>query len=676
MESSAWNSPYTSDTPLGGQFTSNTPGKSPYYVDLDHHATTTTATAATATTNSTPSQSQSQSHSHHTTPHQNDNSNYSTPGDSSGLKRNTPGRSQMGGGGGGGTPLNLQATTPSNFTESERMFLQELEQNMYDEQGQQHQHHQHHQSSHQQSQHNSGSHDQRQGPSPHAFRLDAIASHQPMNHHHHHMNLDHMNQDVQDASFHHHDVSTSGHPNSGSSVSTPNGGVPILHSSHHSHPPPQPQQQPPQSQQQQPQHQFEFGLDNLNFMIPEELNFDTEPGHVSSAFPPNIPTEQTPSLLAINAMRAEEQRKNQEFSSPILPGQNEKSYNKQHLYHRQSSQNKIYTVNLLENDPSSQPQHVRPEAVFTPLVSPAVTPLDKGANGSSSNLKQSQQQQQQQQQPPANIDFEPLTSPALNAQTSDKRRTSSSMYGPSSTEDHKQQHKRRTPHGTPILPASNKSYISPSVKAKSATPSNTDKLEKLPQSSLPNGKTESNDTDMLPPTGKPREINEPPLMGFTMGRLAEEEHNQPKTKKQPRKKKSESRKPSISKSSSSGDSSAASSPKLTKKPEKMATKKASHKIAEQGRRNRMNVGVADLASLIPQSYHDEVAIPSKATTVELASRYIRKLLGDIETLKAGGEIDDSEDKKTGRRLEQGGEHNEDGGIKVKAEDDDDDDDDE
>lgn len=614
MESQTWNTSYTTDSQINGQLAGNTPGKSPYYVELEH-----------ATSNSTQSQ--------HTTPHLNNNSNYSTPGDQSSMKRNTPGPNQM------GTPLHFQSTTPSNFTESEQLFLQELEENMYE-----------HQLVQQQirSQSRLGGHDQgQQGPLPGNFRLDAIATHQPMDNQ---MNFD---QEAQEASFHRHNSTHPGHQHTVSNMSTPNGGVPVLHSSV----PPQPQSQlqlqqhhhPHQSQQPPPppQHQFEFGLDNLNFMIPEELNFDTEPGHVSSAFPPKVPTEQTPSLLAINAMKKEEQRRNAEFSSPILPGQNEKLYNKHHLYHRQNSLGKVYSVNHDDSDQHPQPQHVRPDAVFTPLVSPAVTPLDKGANGPSFNQKQQQQQQQHHHhQSPANINFEPLTSPALNAQqSSDKRRKSSSVYAPSS-EDHRYQNKRRTPHGTPVLAASNKSYISPSAKAKSSTPSATDQLEKLPQSSIPESKVNTNDTEMLPPSGKPREINEPPLMGFTMGRLAEvEEKNQPKGKKQqqqqqqqqPKKSKSVSRKSSISKSSSSGDSSASSSPKLTKKPEKLSTKKASHKIAEQGRRNRMNTAIADLASLIPQLYHDEISIPSKATTVELASRYIRKLLGDIENLKSDAE---------------------------------------
>ena len=66
---------------------------------------------------------------------------------------------------------------------------------------------------------------------------------------------------------------------------------------------------------------------------------------------------------------------------------------------------------------------------------------------------------------------------------------------------------------------------------------------------------------------------------------------------------------------------------------KSQQQKASHKLAEQGRRNRMNNAVQELGRLIPQSYHDEVSIPSKATTVELASKYITALLKEVEELK-------------------------------------------
>ncbi|QEU60988.1 Pho4 [Kluyveromyces lactis] len=51
-----------------------------------------------------------------------------------------------------------------------------------------------------------------------------------------------------------------------------------------------------------------------------------------------------------------------------------------------------------------------------------------------------------------------------------------------------------------------------------------------------------------------------------------------------------------------------------------------HKVAEQGRRNRLNNALKDLESLIPKELKDVAAIPSKATTVELAAQYIRQLL--------------------------------------------------
>lgn len=70
-----------------------------------------------------------------------------------------------------------------------------------------------------------------------------------------------------------------------------------------------------------------------------------------------------------------------------------------------------------------------------------------------------------------------------------------------------------------------------------------------------------------------------------------------------------------------------------KKGDLPVTKKASHKLAEQGRRNRMNTAVSELGSLVPQIYHNEVTIPSKATTVELASKFIRDLIDEIEDLK-------------------------------------------
>ena len=47
----------------------------------------------------------------------------------------------------------------------------------------------------------------------------------------------------------------------------------------------------------------------------------------------------------------------------------------------------------------------------------------------------------------------------------------------------------------------------------------------------------------------------------------------------------------------------------------------------------MNMAVQELSNLIPQAYHDEVSIPSKATTIELASKYIRDLIKENNEMK-------------------------------------------
>ncbi|CAI5759169.1 unnamed protein product [Candida verbasci] len=466
----------------------------------------------------------------------------------------------------------------TNFTDSEQLFLQQIEQNLYEHQQHQHHHNDQHSVHHP---HNSST-----GNTP------DLQFHADSNDHQHHI-------------LGHHQHQSSQHSNNNSTGNTPSNSASLT--------------APPQS--------YEFGLENINFIIPEDLNFDADPNHVSSAFPPNLPSNhQTPSLLAANKKQDHLSHVHEDFTnSPILPGQNEKSYNNQHYYHRQNSSGKIYTSRDVQQQ---QQQHVRPDAVFTPLVSPAVTPLDKAASSSF-------------QQGPVNVSFEPLTSPALNAQNSttsnDRRRSASSVYAPqdSNQSNNSKSYKRRTPHGTPVLQAnsSSKNYKSPNIKPRN----NGYSFEKLPESSISDdkdSKSSTNSNDMLPPSGKPLEINDPPLMGFTMGKLAEEE-NQNQNQSQNQKKLTKpkvARKSSYSKSRSTS-SSENSSPVLNKKPEKPATKKASHKLAEQGRRNRMNMAVHELGVLIPQSYHEEVSIPSKATTVELASKYIKALLKEIDQLK-------------------------------------------
>lgn len=67
--------------------------------------------------------------------------------------------------------------------------------------------------------------------------------------------------------------------------------------------------------------------------------------------------------------------------------------------------------------------------------------------------------------------------------------------------------------------------------------------------------------------------------------------------------------------------------------ETMPDKKINHKLAEQGRRNRMNVAIQDLEQLIPETLRKTVIVPSKATTVELASRYIEHLHEQIRQMR-------------------------------------------
>lgn len=359
-------------------------------------------------------------------------------------------------------------------------------------------------------------------------------------------------------------------------------------------------------------------------------------GGYSTAFPPNTSVQNTPSLLPNKRLL------NQVVSSPILPSQNDKSFNNQHYYHKLSrSQSK----ELYEHQP--QLQHVRPDVIFTPLVSPHDTPVDKKYAVQAS--------------------FEPLTSPALQARglalalnqgqaqslnqgqalvqgvqgQAEKRRTSSSAF-PSVDENKPTSFKRRTPHGTPIMPANydNRNSKSPTT------------FERLPDTSYSSEYSNSAyGTPMLPPQSF-KKIDEngykdngyketstykkagngngkgsstsPQLMGFTMGKLAkqQEESESPVLR---------SRKSSFTSSKSSDTSPNLAANGLKK--EKPPTKKASHKLAEQGRRNRMNIAVQSLGLLIPQSYHDQVAVPSKATTVELASQYIGDLLEEIERMK-------------------------------------------
>ncbi|KAG2731914.1 hypothetical protein G9P44_005501 [Scheffersomyces stipitis] len=594
MESSVWNSTFSPSN------SGATPGKSPYYHELgdaqQHHQQQQHHDATGSNSHSTPS-----SHYH---------------------QMSGPGPLPSGG-------------TPSNFSDTEQLFLHQLEQNLYE--------------------------------------AATVATHSHHHHHHHHHPSASQSQENTPSS------NIANTPNSGSgtvgSGSTQQGAPGIAGYPHDIPPPPQ---------------SYEYGIENMNFIIPEDLNFDTDPSHESSAFPPSHLPIQTPSMLAANKNLATSQKSSAEpdrksFASPILPGQNEKSYNNQHFYHKHNSKN-LSDFQVQHQSQQAPQQHVRPDAVFTPLVSPAVTPLDSQVNlnkapnaSSGSTTGGGSSSSTFSQQPPVQVSFEPLTSPALNAQPSlnDRRRSSSSVYGPGPVDDHHAHtiyngSKRRTPHGTPIMhPNKN----SPSIKARngsgnfrtSPAATSVSAFDELPESSM---ETSTNDnsnsaTPMLPPQGKKIDTSNggqgnAPLMGFTMGRLAEHSQHEDVDDIEvdmtsnagglSRKSSRSSRKSFSSNTSNkilpkSSSSSTETSPKLLnekssngipvikKSGEKPATKKASHKLAEQGRRNRMNMAVSELGSLIPQVYHDEVAIPSKATTVELASKYIRALLQEIDTLK-------------------------------------------
>ncbi|CAH2353278.1 hypothetical protein CLIB1423_10S01354 [[Candida] railenensis] len=530
--------------------------------------------------------------------------------------------------------------TPNNFSEQDQFFLQQIENNLYDS--------------------NAGTpHMIKSGHTPqdqlHLQQQRQI--HNSLGHQHRH-------QDVSQHHHHHHssDISNPS-SNSGSNppTSTSTGAA-------------------------------DMGLDNLNFILAEELHYEnghTLPSshtHQSTAYPPSVhPPPHTPNMQALKNKSAIDKRvaaassnstsggasggkgRSSGFASPVLPSQNDKSYNDQHLYHKSQHHNHSHR-NSLEGSIQHPPaQHVRPDAVFTPLVSPAVTPLESQVNLNKSQHHHHHQQSQSSGSgfvPPVSTVFEPLTSPALTAQQSDKRRPSSSMYAPHGEEKSSQSsNKRKTPHGTPILQAtngSNRSKQSPVVNAISALSSTFDKL---PEASVDSNKSSLESTPMLPPQGKKvdikRETPAAQMMGFTMGRLAEQQSSDANssfdsptmngmnggTVEGPRSTKKFSYNSKILPKTTS--SSSETSPILSGSNDGLAeqksggigsrgrtdktqpTKKASHKVAEQGRRNRMNVAIHELASLIPKKYHDEVSIPSKATTVELASKYINDLLEEL-----------------------------------------------
>lgn len=421
-----------------------------------------------------------------------------------------------------------------------------------------------------------------------------------------------------------------------------------------------------------------FDLDSIDFIMPDELAPSLR------AFPPLAYPENTPALLpnrpngTQNQYRSDAPVAGHAFQSPLLPSQNEESYNEEHLFHKQRQQrsrNHSSTHSFSQN-----PAGIRPDAVFTPLVSPAVTPLELQINTN------------QAHNAPMQTSFEPLTSPALAAQQrqerlpSDRRRPLSATFG---HDDYSNggSTKRRTPHSTPNMAAHphTKAKRLPSLRK---TPQTLVVFEQLPDSSYDASVEASSashtirsleTTPMLPPQGKRVPIedslsgsNTPgykgaaagpaTLMGFTMNRLAELQGNTTQLSPSLNPRNGHSREDltyrssvgrrvlvknetSLSEPSPAIDPQSSDAVEGTRKREKGPGKKASHKIAEQGRRDRMNQAVHELLNLIPQEYHDQVSIPSKATTIELASKYITALLAEIDELKGKQDLPKDEAKK-------------------------------
>lgn len=68
----------------------------------------------------------------------------------------------------------------------------------------------------------------------------------------------------------------------------------------------------------------------------------------------------------------------------------------------------------------------------------------------------------------------------------------------------------------------------------------------------------------------------------------------------------------------------------------LRSKKAVHKLAEQERRNRMNVAITDLAKVLGPAPDDGKTVASKAATVERATEYIKSLKKRLEEYERQG----------------------------------------
>lgn len=310
----------------------------------------------------------------------------------------------------------------------------------------------------------------------------------------------------------------------------------------------------------------------------------------------------------------------------------------------------------LEQNNSSN--SIRPEMVFTPLVSPAVTPLESMINKNNNNQNVNGSNNN------GNNFFSPLTSPALEAKSPMKFRKSStsSPQDDNNNTTTKKKYKRKTPGNTPIVGPTIPGRIakqSPIIKVKRTSSyatsiqqhHNNSHQEYNEMTPLPDPSVDS--TQMAPPSSKPSSSGTPtslprrrssikrdsssttPTTTTATGQIAtpatlmnfklDSQHHQPLTS------------PVILPSNDHPQ------PTQSRRPsEDSDTKKTSHKLAEQGRRNRMNQAIIELGELIPEELQQTVSIPSKATTVELATRYIRELQGEVRRLREGIGADSDE----------------------------------
>lgn len=288
-------------------------------------------------------------------------------------------------------------------------------------------------------------------------------------------------------------------------------------------------------------------------------------------------------------------------------------------YHPPPIEERFESPYLTAEVHSTHHEDVKPD--FTPLMSPAVTPRDTEL------IKK------------AGKAFSPLTSPALECQnTSPVLRTRKASYGRKQSLDSNKRNSITTPTLTgrvvkqsPHLQARRPNYSKSSKDFK--LPESADNTETMPPPAIPDIKSQ------MDPSSK--------MMSFTFQKLESVQSNgsqeaspeytqyfseQPRDDVVTNNARITSNSPPVilqsSQTRSATSTSANQSPQLLP-----GDKRMSHKLAEQGRRNRMNVAVQELEKMLPDNLVREVSVPSKATTVELACRYIQQLEEELARIK-------------------------------------------